>query len=97
MGITNFFLRAAGVARKVVRHIGQGIKTFGHFVHNNHAGIATVAQAVAHASGNDQLKSIANGVSMASNAYGALQNYHGGTHLNRQRFDPNVAIGVPAK
>ena len=95
MGLTNFFLRATGVARKVIGHIGHVVKRVGQFVHNNHAGIATVAQAVAHASGNDHLKALANGVSVASNAYGALQNYHAGSY--RQQFDPNVALGTPVK
>jgi len=95
MGLANFFLGAANVAKKVIGHIGQGIKRIGHFVHNNHAGIATVGQAIAHASGNEHLKALANGMSVASNAYGALQNYHAGAY--RQQFDPNIALGTPAK
>jgi hypothetical protein len=76
------------IARRVGSIGGQVIRRVGQFVEAHHPSIAVVSKAIAEHSGNPTLKKVANGISMASNTYSAIQNYNKGTHLNRAPF-PN--------
>lgn len=87
----SFISNIGNAIRKRVGQIGHIVKRVGSFVGKHHATIATGLQGLAHLAGNDKLQAFANGVSQASTAYTALQNYHAGTHIR----PPTVVTGTP--
>lgn len=96
----DFARRIAHHGYNVVKRIGDVaghvVKRVGEFVSNHHPAIAAVSNVIAQYSGNPTLMKIADNVGKVSNAYSALQNYHKGTHINRDSsINPNVAMGHP--